>query len=541
MRAPTTRTLLAAAAVVLSAATPLVTRAQEPAPAPAPGAPNVTGVGLTIYSTADPAGFDPQRFIAEQRQGYNPMMAWQVPGFGVVRDTRTLNLGEGRNVQRFTDVAQFIDPTTVNLVDLTAQGNPNQPGVAVLDQSFQFDLVSPEKIYEKFLDQKVTVNLPRGDNVEQVEGTLLSANQGRLVLQTRDGVRIVSATGDVQLGDLPQGLITRPTLQWTLLSPVAGPRTLRTTYQTDGLTWRADYNLIVNDDDTAADLGAWVTLMNLSGATYTDAQLKLIAGDVQRIQPPQPMRGEIMSSRAAVAMEMDAAGFEEKSFGEYHLYTLPRPVTLPDNSTQQIALFPTVSDVKVEKVLVYYGLPDDARYWVFPTPRTDRELGTQSNTKVDVYYRFDNKEESNLGIPLPKGKVRVFKLDQPAAAAGQPQPATGTLEFVGEDLIDHTPKNQQVLIKIGQSFDVTGARTQTNFRADFDRDWLEETIRIELKNAKPQPQKVVVRETLYRWTNWEIKNNTDDFTKVDSRTIHFDVEVPAEGSKTVEYTVRYTW
>ncbi len=495
-----------------------------------------SSIGLTIYSNADPASFNPQQFIAQQRMGHNPNFAWQVPGFGVVRDTRTLDLNEGINTINFTGVAEFIDPTTVSLVDLSvAPDQQERNGIRVVEQNFQFDLVSPDKLFDKYIDQTITINVNLGDGQrEQITGKLLSHNQGRLVLQTDAGLRVVSATADVQLGTLPEGLITRPTLQWRLFAPQAGQRQVRTAYQTDGITWRADYNLVLNDDDTRADLGAWVTIMNLTGARYPDAELKLIAGDVQRIaqQPPRPMA---LYARGQVEMADAAAGFEEKSFFEYHMYTLGRPATIENNATQQLALFPTVQGVEVEKVLVYYGL--DARQWSFRTPATDRNLGQQSNKKVDVYIRFENREENNLGIPLPKGKMRVYKLDRPANA----QNGNGSLEFVGEDLIDHTSRNEQVLVKIGQAFDVVGERVQTDFRVDTRAHLIEETIRITLKNAKDVEQKVVVRENLFRWVNWEIVEKSDDFEKIDSRTIHFDVIVPPEGEKVVTYKVRYTW
>lgn len=501
-------------------------------------------VGLTIYSTADPSGFDPQHFLSMQRLGHNPQYASEVPGFGVVRDTRLLKLEQGANRVRFTDVAQFIDPTTVNLVDLSVPPDApadaqDQLGIRILEQEFQFDLVSPSKLLDKYIDQMVTVNVPLGDGrVESVQGTLLANNQGRLVLKTDAGLRILSDTGDVRLGPLPEGLITRPTLQWRLLAPKAGDRRVRTSYQTDGLTWRADYNLVVNSDDTRADVSAWVTTLNLSGARYQDARLKLIAGDVQRIQPPRP-RMEYMARGMAMAVDQ-AAGFEEKPFFEYHMYTLPRLVTIENNSTQQIALFPTIQQVAVEKVLVYYGLPEAAK-WFFPDPRTDRDLGSQSNKKVDVYIRLENKEENRMGIPLPRGKVRVYKLDAAPAAEGRAIAGDGALEFVGEDLIDHTARNETVLVKLGQAFDVTGERVQTDFKVDTRAHWMEETIRITVSNAKDKPQKVIIRENLYRWVNWQITKASDDYRKIDSRTVHMEVVVPADGKKTVEYTVKYTW
>ena len=486
-----------------------------------------TDVSLTVYSNADPRQFDPQQFIAQQRQGYDPQFVSQVPGFGVVRDTRTLDLEEGLNTVRYRDVAQFIDPTTVSLVPLD-----EGPEIEVLQQEFEFDLVSPEKLLDKYIDQEVTVNVEMADQVQSITGTLLSSSQGRLVLQTDEGVQIVPWSDHIQLGELPGGLITQPTLVWELLAGQAGQRQVRTAYQTDGITWRADYNLVLGEEETTADLGAWVTLLNLSGARYQDAQLKLIAGDVQRVEPPQPVAYDYAVREAAMAQrQRGQVGFEEKSFFEYHLYTLPRPVTIEQNSTMQIALFPTAQDVNVTKKLVYYGLPEHFDRGFFPNPRTDRELGVQSNEKVDVYIEFANEEENNLGIPLPAGLVRVYKED----------PDDQALEFVGEDLIDHTPKGQEVLVKVGQAFDVTGERVQTNFRVDADDEWMEETITVTLHNAKEQPQDVTIRENLYRWVNWEIIDASDEWEKLDSRTIHFPVTVPAEGEKAVTYTVRYTW
>lgn len=485
------------------------------------------GPAVTVYSSADPAGFDPQQFIAQQRQGFNPMFAWQVPGFGVVKEARTVTLKSGVNELRFTDVAQFIDPTTVSFLDLTTPDATN-----VMEQNFQFDLVSPDKVMEKYIDREISVILTHGDVSETVKGTLLSATQGQLVLNTSNGVRILSGQGQqVQLGELPGGLITRPTLVWKVSADEAGEHVVRTTYQTGGITWRADYNMLLNPEDTKADVGAWVTLMNLSGAAYKNARLKLIAGDVQRIAPEQPRFGGLGGGRMEAMAMKDSEGFEEKSFFEYHLYTLPRRTYILSNTTQQITLFPTARDVSVEKVLVYYGLPMGA-YWSFTAqPNLDRGLGGQSNPKVDVYVRFKNDKKSNMGMPLPKGKVRVYKKDD----------ADGTLEFIGEDLIDHTPKDEKVLIKLGQAFDVVGERTQTDFNMDSGRKTMTESFRIQIRNHKNADQKVIIKENLYRWTTWEISKSSDEFQKIDARTIHLEVVVPAEGEKTVDYTVRYTW
>jgi len=483
------------------------------------------GPSVTVYSSADPAGFDPQQFLAQQRMGYGQEWAWQVPGFAVVKELRKVTLPEGVSELRFTDVAQFIDPTTVSFADMT------DPATAVLEQNFQFDLVSPSKLLEKYLDRDIVhETLKDGQVVARTTGRVLSVNQGQIVLQTAEGLRFLSA-GDtgLRLPSLPEGLLTKPTLVWKVSAAKAGPHDVRTTYQTSGMTWRADYNVVLSGDDKSADVGAWVTLLNMSGAAYRNARLKLIAGDVQRIQPPHAPERRRTAGRAEA--KGDAGGFEEKAFFEYHLYTLPRRTDIAENATQQITLFPAAAGVGVEKVLVYYGLSDAAHWGFFPEPRVDRSFGVQGNPKLDVYLRFVNSKENRMGMPLPKGKVRVYKQDD----------ADGTLEFVGEDLIDHTPKDEKVLVKLGQAFDVVGERTQTDFRIDTSRKTMTETFRIQLRNHKDAPVRVVVKENLYRWTTWEVLEPSDPFSKVDSRTIHFDVTVPPNGEKTVTYVVRYTW
>ncbi len=486
-------------------------------------------VAVTIYSSADPAGFDPQRFISQQNMGYNPNYVWQVPGFGVVKETRSVTLDGGFNELRFTDVAQFIDPTTVSFTDIM-----NPAGTTVLEQNFEFDLVNPQKIYEAYIDRniKLSTTTNNGDS-HSVLGKVLSVNQGQFIIETPQGIEMLPInSGRITLPPLPANdLVTKPTLVWKLHADTGGARDIRTTYQTSGITWRSDYNLVLNETDTQADLGAWVTLMNLSGAAYKDATLKLIAGDVQRIDPNVRNGGGFGGGGYRdLAMQSAKAGFEEKTFFEYHMYSLPRRTDILANTTQQITMFPTARNADVEKVMVYYGLPS-ARNWFFPSPQTDRNLGNQSNKKVDVYIRFQNEEDNNLGMPLPAGKVRVYKRDV----------ADDTLEFIGEDLIDHTPRDEEVLIKIGSAFDVVGERTQTNFEINNSADWMRESIEIKLRNHKDEPVKVIVKENLYRWVNWNILEKSDDYEKIDSRTVHFVVEVPAHGEKTIHYTVRYTW
>jgi hypothetical protein len=516
------RNAIAIAALVGTAS--LATAQQEVEPPRSDDAP-VEDVAVTVYSSADPTGFDAQQFLTMARG--NPAYVTQVPGFAVVKEQRRIVFSEGRDQLRITDVAQHIDPTTVSFADLDAPD-----ATAVLEQSFEFDLVSPAKLVERYVDKEILLREEHQQDgstaVTWTKGTVLSASGGQMVLQTAEGLRFVHAQhAGIRLPTLPEGLITRPTLVWDVSSTTAGERRVRTTYQTSGLTWRADYNVVLAGDDKSADVSAWVTLLNLSGASYPDARLKLIAGDVQRVRPPAPQR---LAARSRGA-KGEAAGFEEKAFFEYHLYTLPRRTDIQQASTQQIALFPTATGVGVEKVLVYYGIPESAAWRGGRAAHTNRDLGSRSNPKVDVYVSLENREENRMGMPLPKGKVRVFKKDE----------ADGTLEFVGEDLIDHTPRDETVLVKLGQAFDVVGEHTQTDFRVDTGRKELEETFRIQVRNHKDEDVKVIIRETLFRWATWEILEKSDEYEKVDSRTIHFPVTVPARGEKTVTYKVRYRW
>lgn len=480
------------------------------------------GTSLTVYSSADPAGFDPQQFIQQQRMSGIDNV-WGVPGFGVVKSVRKLTIPKGLGELAFTDVAAWIDPTTVSFVDL------DDAKTTVLEQNFQFDLVSASKLMEKFLNREVVLRFAEGDGAATVSGTLLSANQGQAVLQTAQGVKIVPMNGaQVQLGELPGGLLTKPTLVWKLASESGGEHLVRTTYQTAGMTWRADYNIVLDDADRSGAITAWVTLMNLSGASYNDAELKLVAGTVNKIQPrigSGMARGMRME---AMAMADAAGGFEEKEFSDFHLYTLPRKTDVLQNSTQQIALFPPVAGFKVKRELMF----DFAGGMMAPgAPILDRDFGVATKQNPAILVSFENKKDNSLGMPLPAGKIRVYKEDS----------ADGTLEFVGEDLIAHTPRNETVKIRLGEAFDVVGERTRTDFTIDNAAKRMTETFRIEVRNQKSSAQKVRVLERLYRWTNWKIENQNTPFEKLDSGTIAFDLDVPSEGKKTIEYKVTYTW
>ncbi len=479
----------------------------------------LAGPAITIYSAADPAAFDPQAALSAEDNRYNQV---EIPGFAMVRETRILDLRAGENRIDVVDVAAKIDPATVDLVDLV-----DPAAVQVLEQRFLFDLVSSDKLLDRYLDR--VIDLPDATEAQperRLSATLLANRDGTLVLRTAQGVRTWQAgTHDVRLGELPGGLITRPTLRWLVQAQAAGKRTVRTAYQTGGLTWRADYRLVLGADEKTADLGAWVSILNASGGSWSNATLKLMAGEVRQVDQRQG------GMAFATLQEARAEGFQEKAFFEYHLYTLGRRTDLTDRSTQQLALFPTVTGVKVAKHLVYDGAILDGEWLHSGEPRTDRDLGTRCNTQVDVSIRFDNSEANRLGVPLPRGKLRLYKADD----------ADGALEFIGEDVIDHTAKNRPVQVRVGAAFDVSGERKQVEFQVDEERRTINERFAITLHNAKPQPVAVTVREHFHRWANWEVVQQSDKFEKQDARTGHFEVEIPAGGDKQVEYEVRYTW
>lgn len=473
---------------------------------------------ITVYSSARPGALSPQTF----RNGGEGMT---IPGYALIREERSFALKGGRNLLRVSDVPALIDPTTVAFVSLT-----DPRFTRVVEQSFEFDLTSTNKLLSRFLDREITVDAARGTGVESIGGTLVGT-QGGLILKQPDGsIRIVESHSGIKLPSLPGGLISKPTLVWDVETATAGNHNARFAYQTGGMTWWADYNITYADaaGGCKLDVGSWVTLVNRSGASYHDARLKLIAGDVQRAQPktayaPQP-------TMAARAMRKEESGFAEKAFFEYHLYTLGRTTSLPDNSTKQIELFPTSVGVNCEKTLVYVG--QAGQYANYGSPMTDRNYGVQSNKKVDVYLRFKNAKDNQLGVPLPAGKIRVSKLD----------PADKSLEFIGEDLIDHTARDETVQIKLGSAFDVVGERRQVDFRIDTSAKWIEEDIEVKVRNQKPdEASTVLVKENLYRWSNWSVIRKSQEFTKEDSRTIIFPVKLAPKAEAVIRYTVRYTW
>ncbi|OGS26433.1 MAG: hypothetical protein A2297_00590 [Elusimicrobia bacterium RIFOXYB2_FULL_48_7] len=442
---------------------------------------------------------------------------------GLVKEKRSLDMEKGIKKVDFTEVAAQIDPTSVRFKSLSAPES-----CSVLEQNFEYDLVSRDKLLQKYIGREIELERRSGENGEKkeiIKGTLLSI-AGGITLKVDDKI-LLNPSGEIALSKLPEGLVTKPTLSWLVENERSGRQNVEIDYITNGINWSADYVVVSDKDDKMADLTGWVTIDNRSGATYRDAKLKLIAGDVNRVsaggyKDVSMVNGyEMMRAKAAVPQ------FQEKSFFEYHMYTLQRRATVNDNETKQVE-FTKAMSVPVKKIYTYdgsrmpfYGYQD----WY----RTNKTFGTETGSKkVSVMLEFKNSKENNLGMPLPKGRIRVYKED-----------SDGSLEFVGEDSIDHTPKDEQVRVYLGDAFDIVGERTQADFKCG--TDWCEESFKITLRNHKDEQVEVRVIEHLYRWSNWKITEKSMAYEKKDSRTAEFKAVIPKDGESVITYTVKYWW
>jgi hypothetical protein len=435
----------------------------------------------------------------------------------LVRDLREVALPAGDLELAFQEVSAQIRPETALLRNLT---EPKE--FWINEQNFDFDLLSPQKLLEKYVGGRVTVvsQVPNPDGPgsrERREDAEVLATNGGVVLKFADRIE-TTVPGRIVFPGVPGNLRSRPTLVLSLHSGAARPQKLELTYLTGGLTWQADYVANLGLDGKTLDLGGWVTLTNQSGASYPSATLQLVAGEVHRAPVPAPMvAGRLMDMAKAAPPQM-----KEEGLFEYHLYTLDRPTTLKENQTKQVALL-TGRAVPVVKEYVLRGAPN---YY------QDRYADPGARIAVAVYLQFDNRAEGGLGMPLPRGVVRVYQRD----AAGRPQ-------FVGEDTIDHTPRNEQVRLKLGNAFDITARRRQTDFKSlgpqGQYKNVFESAFQIDLKNAKTEPVTVTVLEPLTG--DWEILQPSLPFTRENSGLAKFRVPVPAEGEATLTYRARVRW
>mgnify|MGYP006908217981 CR=1 FL=1 len=448
------------------------------------------------------------RSTAQERESVSITVYNQ--NFGLVREVRTLDLTRGLANVEFADVASGIQPETVHIRPLS------DGRFAVLEQNYQFDLLSPQKLLEKYVGRTVNVyrTNPQTGVDEAVEAEVLSVNGGPIL--RINGEITFNYPGRFSFPELPENLIAEPTLLWRL-DTAGGRRQVEVTYLTNSLNWKSDYVMVLDEDDAAASLTGWVTLMNQSGTSYENARLQLVAGDVQRVQgnmPAAEARGRMME----MAMSADAVGFTEDAFFEYHLYTLGRPADVMNNEQKQVTLL-EAEEFGVVKRLIFPGAP--AYYY------RGQYGQVTSNQKVGVFLDFENSEDNGLGMPLPKGTVRVYKRD-----------ASGAQQFIGEDLIDHTPRNEELRIKMGEAFDVVGDRRQMDYSV-ISGCVSESTWRVDLRNHKDEDVEVMLVEPV--GGDWEIISSTHAFEKIDAWTFTMVPEVEAEGETRVEYRVRVRW
>ncbi len=432
---------------------------------------------------------------------------------GLVKDTRTLRLPRGTSQLRFMDVAQQINATSVHIKSVTA---PN--ALAVVEQSYEYDLLNPQKLLDKYVGKELTLVLKTLENNSEklvpTRATLLSNNGGQVWQIGQQIVINPTNVAEIRFDRLPQDLIAKPTLVWTLNNTGADTHTVEASYLTTGLNWRSDYVLVVNQNDTRADLNGWVTLTNTSGTAYRNAELKLVAGDVNRVRE-QAQMDAVSEMRVARAGAAPQPQFQEQAFFEYHLYTLQRQTNIKHNETKQISLLSS-DNFTIKKELIVNG---QAFYF-----QGYNNPGEPVKEKVGVYVGFKNAKENNLGVPLPAGIVRVYKAD-----------ATGAQQFVGEDRIDHTPKDETVRIKLGDAFDVVAERKQTDYK-NLARRVFEYAYEIRIRNHKEEAVTVVVNEPI--GGEWEILNSTFPAEKTAAFAARFNVPVAKDGEAVLSYRVR---
>jgi hypothetical protein len=424
---------------------------------------------------------------------------------GLIKDTRNVELPLGEGELRFMDVASHIMPVTVHAKSL------NYPDdFSVLEQNYEYDLMNANKLLDKYVGKKIKIIVWNEfqDRKEVVEATLLSNNNGQ-IYKINDEI-FLGHPGIKVLPEIPGNLIAKPTLTWLYDNKSKITHNLEVSYLTNNISWKADYVVVLNKDDTSADISGWVTLDNKSGATYNNARLKLIAGDVHRVM-------EEYEDRVYMMKEMERAAapqFEEKAFFEYHIYDLQRRTTIKDKQTKQVSLL-EATGAEVQKELLVYGIKS---YF------TRLYRGQTPKQTVNVYVKFKNTKDNNLGMPLPAGIMRLYKRDDEES-----------LQFIGEDRIDHTPKDEEVRLKIGEAFDVVAERIQTDFKQITTR--LHETEwEITLRNHKEEDVMVGIVEPLYG--NWTVISNSHPYEKVDAFTIRFDIEVPKDKEVKVKYRIR---
>ena len=449
--------------------------------------------------------------------------------FAVVRDTVPLDLQAGINSVRYAGATAQVEPDSVILRDLGGKHS-----LQILEQNYRNDPVSQELLLSLFEGKTIDFeNIRIKDNTQVRElipgkiirsGFVPGGSPEQPIIEVNGKLQF-SLPGQPLFPDLGDDTVLKPTLNWLLQSDKPGKFDAEVGYVTGGFDWSASYNLVSPEKGDTVDLVGWITMNNQSGKTFENARIKLMAGDVNKIQPRTFggfARRQMVEALSAAAPE---PAVTEKAFDEFHLYSIARLTTLHDRETKQVE-FVHAENLFAPTIYVYDGASDYRFYGL----NYDQGYGTESNKKIWVMREFVNAETNHLGIALPKGKLRFYRRE-----------ADGQLQFVGENEIDHTPRNETIRVKTGNSFDLVGERKQTNFRLDTGDKWLNESFEIKLRNRKKEPVEIRVVEHLYRWSTWEITQKSDDFKKTDAQTIEFRVPVKPDEERTVTYTVHYSW
>ena len=446
-------------------------------------------------------------------------------GFAVVRERVPLDLQAGENAVTFVGATAQLEADSVVLRDPSGQVQ-----LRILEQSYRADVMSQGLLLD-LNEGKVIDFIVRDQDAKEyaVSGKVIRSGynpggQHMAPIIEVDGKLRFSLPGEPLFPAISGDGILKPTLTWIISTDQPAKFESELGYITGGMKWQAAYNLVAPEKGDLLDIVGWVTVENRSGKAFEDASVKLMAGDVHRVQPPQ-MRRE---ARVAMMDMAAAAPVTEKAFDEFHLYSLARPVTVRDQETKQVE-FMRATGVTAPVISVYDGA---AMFGIFPTGMIrDPGYGVQSNKKVWVMREFTNSEQNNLGMPLPKGRMRFYRRDE----------ADGRIEFTGENELDHTARNELIRVKTGNAFDVVGERIRTHFQGQNRQDYAEEDFEIKVRNRKTEPVEVRVVEHLYRWSNWTITQKSDEFIKKDAQTIEFHVKIPPDSEKVVTYRVRYDW
>ena len=462
--------------------------------------------------------------------------------FFVARERFPMDLKDGVNQVQHAGIAAHLEPDSVILRD------PSGRALQILEQNYRNDPISQELLLSFYEGKTIDFLVQRGEKQETVKGKIIrsgyipSSNYANGYPQPGYGQPIIEIDGVLRFGLPGQPLfpalagdsILKPTLSWLLETNSPGKFDAELSYVSGGMTWQSDYNLVVSDKSNAKydvlDMVGWITMRNQSGKTFENARIKLLAGDVSKLQ--ENSVASRMYAGEAKAMDMAAAPppVSEKSFDEFHLYTLARATTLRDQETKQVE-FVQATGLHAQRLYIYDGAKTQQYgYYSQEQVRQDQNYGTLSNPKVWVMEEFKNSETNHLGIALPKGKLRFYRRD-----------TDGHLEFVGENMIDHTPKDEVIRVYTGNAFDVMGERKRTNFHVDSSNKWMEESFEIRVRNHKKEPVNVRVVEHLYRWTNWRLAEQSQESNKKDAQTVEFPVTIQPDGEQVVTYTVHYSW